>query len=636
MAHVIIGTAGHIDHGKTALVKALTNIDTDTLPEEQARGVTIDIGFAYWKENVTIIDVPGHERFVKNMVTGVCTVDLAIFTVAADDGVMPQTREHLGILNLLGVTRGIVALTKIDLVDEEWVELVTDDLKGLLAGTFLEGAPIVPVSSHTGTGIDDLRSLLEDEIEQTVARPDRGVFRLPVDRVFSVRGFGTVVTGTVLSGRVKPQDEVIIQPSDRPARVRGIQIHSQESGSAEVGARAAINLADTELEEVSRGDILAQKGYFSSTYMIDARLHLLADSPAPVKNRTRVHLHLGPREVLARVILLESEQLLPGETQLVQFRLEEQGVAARGDRYVIRRYSPVQTLGGGMVLDPQPSKHRRSQADVLTSLRELELDDPAQVVAHRLKELGMGTRDCRMLAIEADLSELETQQHLDSLCRKGEVISVTQAGATTYAHRDCWEQARNLVTHRLREFHTVDSLRPGIQRKVLQDQVGGAVSQDMFEIVIDKLITDGKIRSEGPVLSLADHAIRLSEDQESIRQEIGSLLNGGNASPPDLNEVLASLERDGDEIRRIVGAMQAMGELVRLEDTLLFDSERLKEIESSLVNYLNNNKEIGVSEFRDLVDTTRKYAVPLLNYFDNRGITIREGDVRILRTGRES
>ncbi|MDA0748094.1 MAG: selenocysteine-specific translation elongation factor, partial [bacterium] len=350
MTHVIVGTAGHIDHGKTSLVKALTGIDTDTLPEEQERGVTIDIGFAYWKDNVTIIDVPGHERFVKNMVTGVCSVDLVVFVVAADDGAMPQTREHLGILNLLGVRRGLVALTKADLVDEEWRELVAEDLRDLFAGTFLEGAPIVPVSSVTGEGIEELRVLLEEEIAQVEERPDRGVFRLPVDRVFSVQGFGTVVTGTVLSGRVRVRDEVVLQPADRKVRVRGVQIHGKDAEEAGVGTRAALNLADVDVAEVRRGDLLAQPGYFSSTFMVDARLQMLPDAPAPLKNRARVHLHLGPREVLARVILLESDQILPGESQRVQFRLEAPGVAARGDRYVIRRYSPVQTLGGGIVL----------------------------------------------------------------------------------------------------------------------------------------------------------------------------------------------------------------------------------------------------------------------------------------------
>ena len=307
MSHVIIGTAGHIDHGKTALVRALTGIETDTLPEEQSRGVTIDIGFAYWRDNVTIIDVPGHERFVKNMVTGVCTVDIAVFVVAADDGPMPQTREHLGILNLLDVRRGVIALTKTDLVDPDWVELVTEEVRDLVAGTFLAEAPIVPVSSEIGVGIDGLRDLLDMEIQKVESKQDRGVFRLPIDRAFTVRGFGTVVTGTVISGAVSTKDEAVLLPAGTPVRVRGIQTHGEDVDTAHLGARAAVNVTGVEVEEVMRGDLLCESGYFDTTYMLDVRLQALADASAPIKNRSRVHLHLGPREVLARVVLLESD-----------------------------------------------------------------------------------------------------------------------------------------------------------------------------------------------------------------------------------------------------------------------------------------------------------------------------------------
>ena len=328
MAHVIVGTAGHIDHGKTALVKALTGIETDTLPEERARGVTIDIGFAYWKDDVTIIDVPGHERFVKNMVTGVCTVDLALVVVAADDGVMPQTREHLGILNLLGVRRGIVALTKIDLVEDDWLELVEEELQEVVAGTFLEDAPRVRVSSTSGEGIAALHALIEAEIATIESRANQGVFRLPIDRAFSVQGFGTVVTGTVISGAVQVRDELALLPAGKTVRVRGVQTHGRAVAVARVGARAAINLSGVVVDEVARGDLLVQPGYFETTYMIDARLHLLPDAPAEVTNRTRVQLLMGPRAVLARVVLLEGEVLPPGASQLVQLRLEEPGVAA--------------------------------------------------------------------------------------------------------------------------------------------------------------------------------------------------------------------------------------------------------------------------------------------------------------------
>ena len=311
--HVIIGTAGHIDHGKTALVKALTGIETDTHPQERARGLTIDVGFAYWKEDVTLLDVPGHERFVKNAVAGVSSVDLALFVVAADDGVMPQTREHLAILRLLGVRDGLVALTKTDLVEPEWVEMVVEDLRELLAGTFLEAAEIVPVSSVTGEGIGRLRALLEERIAGVGPRSDRGVLRLPVDRAFSMSGFGTVVTGTVLAGSVRPRDELVLQPRGRPVRVRGVQVHGRDVAAAGAGSRAAVNLSDVNVADVARGDTLAEPGFFVATSLIDAHLRMLEDAPAVLKHRDRLRLHLGPGEVLARVVLLDADALAPGK-----------------------------------------------------------------------------------------------------------------------------------------------------------------------------------------------------------------------------------------------------------------------------------------------------------------------------------
>ena len=631
MSHVIIGTAGHIDHGKTALVKALTGIDTDTLPEERSRGVTIDIGFAYWKDNVTVIDVPGHERFVKNMVTGVCTVDLALFVVAADDGAMPQTREHLGILNLLGVRRGIVALTKIDMVEAEWVELVTEDLRELLTGTFLEDAPIVPVSSITGEGIDDLRTLVETEIARVEARPDRGIFRLPVDRAFSVRGFGTVVTGTVLSGQVRPGDEVVVLPSDNHVRVRGVQIHGQDVEAAGVGARAAVNLSGVEVEEIERGDFLAQPGYFSATYMIDARLRLLPDAPVALENRARVHLHLGPGEVLARVILLEAEELLPGESQLVQFRLEAPGVAARGDRFVIRRYSPVHTLGGGIVLDAQPTKHRRFRDEVLQVLRDLEQDDPTRVLETRLKAAGFRLCSVQNLAAEMGISTAELKERLRPILKAGRAIGFGQTGRDYYLHVDCWQDLLGRIQDALAAFHKANPLRPGIPRNELRLQVAGKPPAEAYSQGVDHLLERGVLALGDSLLRLADHTIRLTPEQERVRDEVLDALRKGGATPPDLQELPAKVGEAPETVRAVVAAMQAMGNLARLDDALLFHPEALAEVEGKLTAYLKANGKIEVSAFRDLVGTTRKYAVPLLNHFDNRGVTVRERDVRVLR-----
>lgn len=630
MSHVIIGTAGHIDHGKTALIKALTGIDTDTLPQEKDRGVTIDIGFAYWKDHVTIIDVPGHERFVKNMVTGVCTVDLALFVVAADDGAMPQTREHLAILNLLGVRRGVVALNKVDLVEPDWAELVEEDLRDLFEGTFLDGAPIMPVSAVTGEGIEALRTLLEEEIGKVRERTDRGVFRLPVDRVFSVRGFGTVVTGTVLSGQVRVKDLVMLQPADRPVRVRGVQVHGRDVDTARVGHRAAVNLADVEVHQVTRGDLLAQEGYFSSTYMLDARLRLLKDAPAALKNRTRVHLHLGPRDVLARVILLEADELQPGESQLVQFRLEGRGVAARGDRFVIRRYSPVQTLGGGVVLDTQPAKHRRLRADTLQRLREFEVEDPTRVLSLQLKSAGFRAVSASDLAAALGLSLSETGNRLRDLLAEGKALGFGRKGEDVYVHTDSWQSLLQSIGDAMSVFHRSNPLKAGASRTELRQRVVPPPPAWSFEHAVEHLLSQKVLVAAGPLLRMGDHRIRFSGEQRRIRQEILELLQAGRAAPPDLTEIGVQLTQDAAAVHAVAAAMQAMGEIVRLDENLMFPPRTLEEIEQGLVGYLHRNPELSVSAFRDLVGTTRKYAVPLLNYFDNKGVTMRKGDVRVL------
>jgi len=630
MSHVIIGTAGHIDHGKTALVKALTGLETDTLPEEKDRGVTIDIGFAYWKDDVTIIDVPGHERFVKNMVTGVCTIDLALFVVAADDGVMPQTREHLGILNLLGVSRGIVVLTKSDLVEADWLELVIEELGDLFDGTFLEGAPIVPVSSISGQGIDDLRLRVEEMIAEITERPDRGVFRLPVDRVFSVQGFGTVVTGTVISGSVKPRDEIELLPAGKSVRVRGVQTHGEDVPEAFVGARAALNLSGLEVDEVTRGDILGQAGYFQGTYMIDAQLRLLPDAPSVLKNRARVHLHLGPREVLARVILLESDEMHPGDVQLVQLRLEDAGVAARGDRFVIRRYSPVQTLGGGVVLDAQPVKHRRFKADVIQSLHDLSDENPSSVLKARLKSAGQQPRTVKMLAAEMGLSDGDIETRLKDLVDAGDVMTFLASGRDYYAHQICWEQLQNDLVSGLERFHTSHGLRQGARREELRALLDGRVLREFFEYGLSHLIEKGTIRSDESILALSTHRISLSDEQETLRSQILPLLKEGGTTPTDLKMLPEVLQADAKAVQEVVSAMQGLGDLVRLDDTLLFDLDVVADVESKLVAFLEANNEVDVAKFRDLVGTTRKYAVPMLNYFDTKGITLRQGDVRVL------
>jgi len=629
LSHVIVGTAGHIDHGKTTLVRALTGIETDTLPEEQSRGVTIDIGFAYWRNNVTIIDVPGHERFVKNMVTGVCSVDIAVFVIAADDGPMPQTREHLGILNLLDVKRGVIALTKTDLVEPDWVELVTEEIRELVSDTFLADAPFLPVSSETGDGIDELRAVLESEIEAAEARPDRGVFRLPIDRAFSVRGFGTVVTGTVISGSLSSKDEAVLLPSGDEIRVRGIQTHGQDVESAHVGARAAVNITGVEIEDVERGDLLCEPGYFDTTYMIDVRLHALADAPAPIKNRSRVHLHLGPREVLARVVLLESDELAPGGSELAQLRLEEPGVAAKGDRFVIRRYSPVVTLGGGIVLDARPTKHARLREGVNKGIRLLEAEDPLAVLKARLQALEWASATLGDVASDLAISEAEAHSLLDQLQTDGVVVTFASGGQNRYVHAESINELKEEIQTVTAAHHEKNPLAAGLRRRELRDQIRRHVEEAVYETAVDTLVGEGRLVSDGPLLRLSDHEIEWSGDQAAIRDGILKDLVDGGATPPDLSDMTS--KHAGSPVNDIVEAMRSVGDLVRLDDGLLFSPQILADIETKMVSFLRDRGEMGVADFRDLVGTTRKYAVPLLNHFDAAGITERQGDVRVLR-----
>ncbi|MSS71394.1 MAG: selenocysteine-specific translation elongation factor [Candidatus Latescibacteria bacterium] len=637
MPHTIIGTAGHIDHGKTSLVRALTGIDTDTLPEEKAREITIDLGFAYWREGVTVIDVPGHERFIRNMVAGVSAIDLALFVIAADDGPMPQTREHLDILDLLQVRRGVIAVTKIDLVERDWLDLVLEDVRTLVRGTFLEEAPIVPVSSATGQGLPDLERHLAEAIARTGVKPDRGVFRLPIDRVFSARGFGTVVTGTVLSGRLRPGDEVDLLPAGRRLRVRGIQRHGRDVEAVAIGERAAVNLAGVEKEEVSRGDGLAEPEQFRPTMQIDARLRLLPASSKPLKTRARLRLHVGTAEVMARAVLLEAETLSPGASGLAQFRLEAPAVVAPGDRFVVRRYSPPVTLGGGVVLDAQPPR-RRSGA-TLTALMALESDDPDQIVEARLRLSGTVPKSARMLSAEAGVDRAQITEALNRLTAAQRAVRLDPEDGL-FVHAETWETVRARIAEALSQFHAQNPLREGLNRDELRQAIGrtrsgassraGDIDAGLFEAALASLITEEKVRASGPILSLSGHRITLSPAQERLRAEARNLLATGGATPPGAEEIARALSARPAEVRAVIEAMQGLGEVVRADADIVFHRPAFEEIQAQLIAYLREHGEITVADFRTLVGTTRKYALPLMNAFDDAGVTLRRGDVRIL------
>ena len=633
MAHTVIGTAGHIDHGKTLLVKALTGMETDRAPEEKSRGITIELGFAFLGDQATIIDVPGHERFVKTMVAGVSTIDLALLVIAADDGVMPQSREHLDVLQLMGVSRGIIALNKIDLADEEWLDLVEEEIRELVEGTFLEEAEIVRVSAQTGEGIEDLKQRLIAMMEETSERRVGGGFRLAVDRAFVSKGFGLVCTGTVLSGRLREGDTVEVQPEGRQIRVRGLQQHGESVQEVMAGDRAAINLPGVEKEEIVRGDVLASPDYLHPTYMLDARLHLLPSCPRSLGHRARVRLHLGTREALARVVLLDREELYPGDDTLVQLRLETPVAAVWGDRFVIRRYSPALTIGGGMVLDPHPVKHRRAEAAVLAEqLEALEQSDASAVVEARLRHAREGFKSCQDLAGELGLGVEQSEAVVQDLESAGQVVRVqvdNQAGAV---HVETWESLSQQIEEALQAFHAENPLRQGLNREELRLRSARYVHLALFEQLVQALEKAGRVRMAGALVCAAAHTIQFTPEEEQLKEQIETALKSVDlASAPDAAALASRLKVDRAKVEGVLAALQSLGTVISLEGGLLLHGDTLDEVRQKLRQHLEGEGEITVSGFRDLIEGNRRYALALLNFFDGEGLTERREDMRVLR-----
>jgi len=626
--HIILGTAGHIDHGKTSLVKALTGVDTDRLPEEKARGMTIDLGFAHLSETATIIDVPGHEKFVKNMVAGVSTIDLVLFVIAADDGVMPQTREHLDICQLLQVRRGLVALTKKDMVAPDWLELVQEEIRAVLKKTFLENAPIIPVSNITGEGIPELRRAIAEIIAKLPPRQDRGVFWLPVDRAFSMKGFGTVVTGSVLSGQVNVGEALEILPAQKLVRVRGLQRHGKEVNSVQISDRAAINLLGVATEEVGRGDVLSAPGYFHPTRRANCRVQMLASAPSPLKNRARVRVHLGTAEVLARVIPIGVNEIAPGQTGYVHFIFETPIATRRLEPLVIRRYSPTRTIGGGIMLDTEAAPYRTRDPALLPKLQALEKEDPQELLAAQFLVAGRYVVTIDQLAAETGGRKEELQKQVQALVQAQNVL---QAGKRGFLHRQrleaLWQQLENL----LRDYHQKNPIRLGPRKAELSGFIPPLSDAALLNFFIEHYKAAGKIKEVEAHIALAGHEIQLSPAQQSLRQKVSDTLYAQAYAPASPAELAAKFSVTEKEIDDILSVLLIQKEIVRLEEGIFMHQRRLDEAKKRVVDYLRQNHEITVSQFKELVEnTSRKFAVPLMQYFDVMGITERRGDVRVL------
>ncbi|MBS1796584.1 MAG: selenocysteine-specific translation elongation factor [Acidobacteria bacterium] len=634
---VIVGTAGHIDHGKTALVKALTGVDADRFPEEKLRGITIDIGFAELElgdVRLGFVDVPGHERFVKNMLAGASGIDLVALVVAAAEGVMPQTREHFEICRLLETKTGLVVLTKKDLVDEELLELVNLDVAELVHGSFLEHAPVVAVSAKTGEGVEELKTTLQNLARKIPARTNETVARLPIDRSFSVKGFGAVVTGTLVAGAIAEAAEMEILPAGKKVRVRGLQTHGKKVGAAHAGQRTAVNLGGVDHAEILRGMVLTESGVLRPTSILDAEVEVLKDAKRSLKTRQRVRVHAGTIEALARVqVLSETGEILPGARDFVQLRLEMPIVGVPGERFILRSYSPSMTIAGGRILDNAAARHRRRDAEnVRRRLANLIAADHAQRVRIYLEtaaEHGLTFDDLR--ARTGWRAEILKKALADNTGRK----AVVEADGFFVA-RTPFDALKAKTLAEIEAFHKKEPLAKGMPRETLREKVFAQLPPEVFRAVLAVLETEKKIVSEKDFVRAGDHRLELTGDESLLRERLSRIYQTARLEVPKLEDALAEAVRgtksDKAHARKIFQLLINAGELVKISDEFYFPRPEIDALVAKLRNFAENSADrlIDVPGFKDIAGISRKYAIPLLEYFDRERVTRRAGDKRLI------
>ncbi|MBZ5591397.1 MAG: selenocysteine-specific translation elongation factor [Acidobacteriia bacterium] len=621
MKNIIVGTAGHIDHGKTALVKALTGIDADRLEEEKRRGITIDIGFAHLQLTPELrlgfVDVPGHERFVKNMLAGVGGIDLVLFVVAADESIKPQTREHFDICRLLGIPRGIAVLTKADLVDRDILDLVRLEVEEFVAGSFLEGAPVVPVSSTTGAGIADLRRALESVSQSVVQKSAAGHFRLPIDRVFTTKGFGTVITGTLISGSVSREQEVELYPTGRRLRVRGVQVYGKPADGATAGQRTAVNLADIEPAEITRGMVLSVPGRFRAVRLLDGTLELLP-SAKPLKQRAPVHFHAGTAEIEAEVRLLGGAAVLkPGERAYARIVLREPALLLPGDRFIIRMFSPVVTIGGGVVLDTGGVRYRKAD-NVAERLNVLAGADPVAKIALLVRESKCGAGASELVARTGLL-----ENDMETATRSG--FAFVRQPHLWLMDRAWFDRTRQHLAETVRDFHRAHPLLPGMAKEDLRGrEISGAPP-----FVFDALLAETKdVVAEGEIVRLRAHKVVLKQDEEQARAAIERAFEQAGLAVPAVPEVLAKSGVEAGRARSLLQILIREKRLIRISEDLVFHHSAIENLRHLLAG--RKAARFSVGAFKDWTGISRKYAIPLLEYLDREHVTRREGDERLV------
>ena len=624
--HVIIGTAGHVDHGKTALIRALTGRDTDRLKEEKERGISIDLGFAPFRlpggEIAGVVDVPGHERFISNMLAGIGGIDLVLLVVDVMEGVMPQTHEHLQILQLLEIPRGVVVLNKCDLAEEEWIDIVEEEVRDEVADTFLRDAPVCRVSAVTGAGIGQLLETIHGQVKTIISKDADGPLRLPVDRHFAVSGFGTVITGTVLSGTVTVGDTVEILPPGEKSRVREVQVHGRKVDQGFAGQRVALNLSGIDREKIQRGSVVGTVGIFEQTSRLDARLTLLADAPRPLKFRDRVHFYLGTARVVGLVALLDRDVLEPGESTLAQIHLDRPLVAHRRDRFIIRSYSPMTTIGGGVIIDPAPAKHRRFRREVMAALNELEsgeksflLQKIADQAAVRLKELetisGMGRE--------------RIEQHLAILKQEEKILLLADQWVTQESFRSWSFQMEEEVGR----FHEKNPLLPGMPQATLKQALIKVLSQKAFSTLLAGLLDAGRLTLAGETVCLADFHPAPSAAETAVIERLETAYRQARATAKSKREMLDQLGLAEDQADPFLGYLFATGRLVKLNEESFLDAATYRHALGLLVGHFATHETLTLAEFRDLLGSARKQTQALLEGFDELKYTMRRGDLRV-------
>ena len=643
MSSIIVGTAGHIDHGKSALVRALTGVDPDRLPEEKRRGITIDLGFADLELDdlrIGFVDVPGHERFIKNMLAGAHGIDLLALVIAADESVMPQTREHFDICRLLGVSNGLVVITKKDLVDEEMLALVEDEARELVNGSFLENAPLVTVSSRTGAGLDDLKSRLTEMGRRVPPRSQDFTMRLPIDRAFSMKGFGTVVTGTLISGKITEGEELELLPSRTNVRVRGLQVHNKSVHEAQAGQRTAVNLAGIDTAQIERGMVLAPVGRLRPTQIIDVWIDMLPGAARALRSRSRVRFHAGAAEVLGRVRVLEGgQQIAPGSSGLAQLRLEAPVVAIHGDRFILRSYSPAETIAGGVIVDPFATKHRgREMAHTLELLRSLMHEDRAAKFDAFVQTAGDRGIRLNDLAAATGWTNEVLARLASEVQKTGSVIEV----GGFFIARSSLDRLSDAVVVEVERYHKREPLARGMLRETLREKLFAHSAPELFNGVIARLEAQSKVVSEKDIVRSSKHSVGLSDQETELSKRIEQIYFGSGVEAPTIDEAMTKANVAAPQraqARKILQLLIDDRTLVRIQGEMFMHTKVVQELKTKLQTYAAQHEPdrlIDVAAFKDLAGVSRKYAIPLLEFFDREQVTRRAGDKRLILKPRVS